>query len=138
VRELVEDIARTCTEIENSKNEWLAPVAARLRDAIASVRDATGWLIERRGHAQPDALAGATAYLKLMGDVTGGWMLAKGALMATSHLADDSDKWWRTRIGLARLYAESTLAGAPALAAAVMIGAYDLSATTPQALGFSG
>ena len=25
-------------------------------------------------------LAGATAYLKLMGDTTGGWMLAKGAL----------------------------------------------------------
>jgi alkylation response protein AidB-like acyl-CoA dehydrogenase len=138
VRELVEDIARTCTEIEYSKNEWLAPVAARLRDAIASVRDATGWLIERRGHAQPDALAGATSYLKLLGDVAGGWLLAKGGLIATSHLADDTDKWWRTRIGLARLYAESTLAGAPALAAAVMIGAYDLSATTPQALGFSG
>jgi alkylation response protein AidB-like acyl-CoA dehydrogenase len=138
VRELIEDIARSCAEIERSGNEWLLPVAARLRDAIAAVRDATGWLIERRGHAQPDALAGATAYLKLLGDVTGGWMLAKGALIAASHLADDTDKWWRTRIGLARLYAESILAGAPALGAAVMIGAYDLSATTPQALGHIG
>ena len=70
--------------------------------------------------------------------VTGGWMLAKGALIATTHLADDTDKWWRTRIGLARLYAESILAGAPALAAAVMIGANDLAATSPQALGHLG
>jgi alkylation response protein AidB-like acyl-CoA dehydrogenase len=137
VRELIEDISRTCAEIENSKNEWLMPVAARLRDGIAAVRDATGWLIERRGHAQPDALAGATAYLKLLGDVTGGWMLAKGALIAATHLADDGDQWWRTRIGLVRLYSESVLAGAPALGAAVMIGAYDLAATTPLGLGFT-
>jgi hypothetical protein len=88
-------------------------------------------------HAQPDALAGATAYLKLLGDVAGGWMLAKGALIAANHLGDDDDKWWRTRIGLARLFAESVLAGAPALAAGVMMGANDLSATTPQALGSS-
>ena len=29
----------------------------------SAVQSATGWLIERRGHAQPDALAGATPYL---------------------------------------------------------------------------
>jgi len=138
VRELTDDIARTCAEIERAGNEWLLPVAARLRDGIASVRDTTGWLIERRGHAQPDMLAGATAYLKLLGDVTGGWMLAKGALIATTRLADDGDKWWRTRIGLARLFAENVLAGAPALAAGVTMGANDLAATSPQALGHFG
>ena len=83
-------------------------------------------------------LAGATAYLKLLGDVTGGWMLAKGALIATTRLADDGDKWWRTRIGLARLFAENVLAGAPALAAGVTMGANDLAATSPQALGHFG
>jgi len=138
VRELTDDIARTCAEIERAGNEWLLSVAARLRDGIASVRDTTGWLIERRGHAQPDMLAGATAYLKLLGDVTGGWMLAKGALIATTHLADDGDKWWRTRIGLARLFGESVLAGVPALSAGVTMGANDLAATSPQALGHFG
>jgi len=137
VRELVDDISRTREEIERSGNEWLSHVAARLRDGIAAVRDTTGWLIERRGHAQPDALAGASAYLKLLGDVTGGWMLAKGALIASHHLSDDGDRWWRTRIGLARLFGESVLAGVPGLAASVMMGANDLSATTPQALGLS-
>ena len=51
------------------------------------MQSATGWLIERRGHAQPDALAGATPYLKLLGDVVGGWMLGKGALAAAARLA---------------------------------------------------
>jgi hypothetical protein len=50
-------------------------------------------------------------------------------------LTDDSDQWWRTRIGLARLFGESVLAGAPGLAAAAMMGANDLNATSPQALG---
>ena len=82
------------------------------------MQSATGWLIERRGHAQPDALAGATPYLKLLGDVVGGWMLGKqapGRLRSSSPPARDRTDYWRTRIGLARVFAEQVLAQAPAL-----------------------
>ena len=71
-----------------------------------------------------DALAGATAYLKLTGDVTGGWMLAKGALAAPdSH-----------RPALARVYADQILVGAQGLAAAVMAGSADLQSLGAEAL----
>jgi hypothetical protein len=49
-----------------------------------------------------------------MGDVTGGWMLAKGAA------ADPA------RAGLFRLYGEHVLATAPAQVAAVQAGVGDL------------
>jgi hypothetical protein len=94
-------------------------------------------MLERRGHAQPDALAGATPYLKLLGDVIGGWMLAKGALAASEKLVagEGPQDYWRTKIGMARVYSEQVLAQAPALAQAVSQGAIDLFRATPESLG---
>ncbi|HTI66091.1 MAG TPA: acyl-CoA dehydrogenase [Caulobacteraceae bacterium] len=101
VRELLAEIRAT---------PGLSP---RLEAGVAACEAATAWMLERRG--SPEALAGAVAYLKLMGDVVGGWMLAKGAA------ADPA------RAGLERLYAEHVLAGAPALVAAVQAGVGDLN-----------
>ncbi len=90
-----------------------------------------------RGHAQPDALAGATPYLKLMGDVAGGWMLGKQALAASKKIAagEGDQAYWRTRIGLARVFAHQVLAQAPGLAQAVTQGSVDLFRATPELLG---
>jgi hypothetical protein len=94
-------------------------------------------MLERRGHAQPDALAGATPYLKLLGDVVGGWMLAKGALAASRELAAGTGPtdYWRTKIGLARVYSEQILSQSPGLAQAVSQGAIDLFRASPESLG---
>jgi alkylation response protein AidB-like acyl-CoA dehydrogenase len=137
VRELVSDIVITAATLKSADDAWLHLIGARLEAGLAAVQSATGWLIERRGHAQPDALAGATPYLKLMGDVVGGWMLAKGALAASEKLAagEGPADYWRTKIGLARVFSEQVLAGAPALAGAVSQGAIDLFRATPESLG---
>jgi alkylation response protein AidB-like acyl-CoA dehydrogenase len=134
-RELMDDIAATCADLERVQNPQLTQIASRLRAALQAAKEATDWLIAHRGTA--DALAGATPYLRLMGDVSGGWMLAKGALIAAEH-PGDSDPWWGMRITLARVFAESILAQAPGLAAAVVMGAADLAAATPQAFGYFG
>jgi hypothetical protein len=97
----------------------------RFEAALDAASSATAWLIERRARAMPDALAGATAYLKLLGDTVGGWMLAKGALAEPQGL----------RLALARVYAENVLATAPGQVAAVTAGAGDLEGVTPEALG---
>ena len=66
----------------------------------------------------------------------GGFMLARGALVASERAeAGDSDLYWRTKIGLARLYGDHVLAQAPGLAAAVTAGAVDLRNTSAEALG---
>ncbi|HZK99352.1 MAG TPA: acyl-CoA dehydrogenase, partial [Caulobacteraceae bacterium] len=137
VRELVADIFPTAAALKSADDAWLHTIGAELEAGLAAVQAATGWLIERRGHAQPDALAGATPYLKLLGDVVGGWMLGKQALAAARHLADGDGPtdYWRTRIGLARVFAEQILAQAPGLAQAVTQGSVDLFRATPESLG---
>ncbi|HVN02146.1 MAG TPA: acyl-CoA dehydrogenase [Caulobacteraceae bacterium] len=137
VRELVDEIFPTAAELKSADDAWLHTVGARLEAGLAAVQSATGWLIERRGHAQPDALAGATPYLKLLGDVVGGWMLGKAALAASRRLAagEGPQDYYRTKIGLARVFAEQVLAQAPGLTQAVTQGSVDLFRATPEALG---
>jgi hypothetical protein len=137
VRELVDEIFPTAAQLKSADDAWLHTVGARLEAGLAAVQVATGWLIERRGHAQPDALAGATPYLKLLGDVVGGWMLGKGALAASRRLAagDPNPDYYRTKVGLARVFAEQVLAQAPGLTQAVTQGAVDLFRATPESLG---
>ena len=137
VRELVGEIFPTAGALKSADDAWLHTIGARLEAGLAAVQSATGWMLERRGHAQPDALAGATPYLQLLGDVVGGWMLAKGALVASEALArgEGPADYYRTKIVLARVYAEQVLSRAPGLAQAVSQGAIDLFRATPEALG---
>jgi alkylation response protein AidB-like acyl-CoA dehydrogenase len=137
VRELVDDMFPTAAELKSADDAWLHTIGARLEAGLASVQSATGWLIERRGHAQPDALAGATPYLKLLGDVVGGWLLGKQALAASRLLAagEGPQDYYRTKIGLARVFAEQVLSQAPGLTSAVTQGSVDLFRATPEALG---
>jgi hypothetical protein len=97
-----------------------------LRDAIAALDAATRWVLS---HPGPDAMAGATAYLRLAGDVVGGHMLARQAAAA-----GDADDWARGKSALYRLYASQVLSGAPGLAHAVTAGADDLEALNSDAL----
>src|SRR5262249_4822967 len=137
VGEVVAEIFPTAAALKSADDAWLHTIGAHLESGLAAVQSATGWLIERRGHAQPDALAGATPYLKLLGDVVGGWMLGKGALRASQRLAagDPDPDYCRTKIGLARVFAEQVLAQAPGLTQAVTQGSVDLFRATPEALG---
>jgi alkylation response protein AidB-like acyl-CoA dehydrogenase len=137
VRELVGEIFPTAGALKSADDAWLHTIGARLEAGLAAVQSATGWMLERRGHAQPDALAGASAYLLLLGDVVGGWMLAKGALAASQALAagEGPSDYYRTKIGMARVYAEQVLSRAPGLAQAVSQGAIDLFRATPESMG---
>jgi hypothetical protein len=137
VRELVADITPTASELKSAEDGWLHSIGNHLEAGLAAAQAASGYLIERRGHAQPDALAGATPYLKLMGDVVGGWMLGKQALAASQKIAagEGDQAYWRTRIGLARVFAHQVLAQAPGLAQAVTQGSVDLFRATPESLG---
>ena len=113
VRDLFDEIAQTVSALK--AHGQFDDIAAPLEAGLTAAQMAGLWLTERRG--KPDGLAGATMFLKLMGDVTGGWMLAKAALAAEHH--PDG----RGKIALAHVYAAQVLAQAPGLAAAVTMGA---------------
>jgi len=116
MRELVADIRSDISSFSGG----LEGVGRRLSAGAEALETAAAWMLEHGGST--DALAGATPFLKLCGDVTGGWMLARAAK------ADPG------RAGLARLYAAHVLSGAPGLAEAIRSGAEDLSALTPEGL----
>ena len=83
---------------------------------------ATGWMLKAKAE---DRLAGATAYLKLAGDVTGGWLLCLGALAAQRRLkhGEGDQDHARGRIALTRVYADSVLRAVPGLLGQVRLGA---------------
>jgi len=106
----------------------LAQAGTYLAHGVSALEQATDWLLAHRG---ADSLAGATAYLKLAGDVIGGWVLGREALAA----AGESEPRLAGKGALARLYAAQVLAQAPGLADGVTAGAADLEAMAPEALG---
>ena len=108
--DLIHDIRRDAAELDGD----LKRVATRLTEGADALAAAASWLREHKGTAA--AQAGATSFLKLAGDVTGGWLLAKQAVLDPAYVA------------LARLFASQVLTGAPGLAAAVAEGDADLVA----------
>ena len=106
----------------------LGGVGSRLEAGIAALERATDWILRNKG---PKALSAATPYLKLAGDVVGGWMLARQALA----VAGADDAWSRSKAALARVYASQVLALAPGLADGLTEGADDLEAVGADALG---
>jgi alkylation response protein AidB-like acyl-CoA dehydrogenase len=125
LRGLCAEMALTAEALTESPE--LAPVGRRLAAGVAALERATDTLIA----ADPDAaLTGATPFLKLAGDVVGGWILGRQAMAA----AGGDDAWSRSKAALARLYASQVLSLAPAAADAFADGADDLAATPAEAL----
>ncbi|WP_332639864.1 acyl-CoA dehydrogenase [Brevundimonas sp.] len=95
----------------------------RFAAAITAVEDATLWLLDRKAAADgaADVLAAADAYLKLLGDVVGGWMLAQGALYARDQLdgGQGDPTWLEGKITLYEVYAANVLGHASSRLAAV-------------------
>ena len=127
---LIADMRATALALND--HAVVAPIGGRLKTAVDSLEAATGWMSEHRGQA--DAQAGATPYLKLTGDVMGGWLLAKGALAAAEGRAGD-EAYAQGKIGLAAHYAETALAQVPGQVAGVTAGAGTLEALSAAVLG---
>jgi alkylation response protein AidB-like acyl-CoA dehydrogenase len=135
--DLLADIAATVADLARSANPEVAALAPRLKAGHAALMETGRWLREAMVSRRGDALAGATPFLRLAGDVTGGWLLCKGALAAQNRIAlgDLAPDYAWGRINLARFYAETTLAAAPGLASDVRVGARLVFALSERALG---
>jgi len=105
----------------------LALVGKRLAQGVSALEHATQWVL---AHGGPSALTAAGPYLRLAGDVIGGWMLGRQALAAGgSH-----DPWLQGKAALARLYSGQVLVLAPGVAEGLTDGAADIEATSAAAL----
>lgn len=119
-RDLIADMKETLARLPKL---YAGKPVERFANAVEAVEDATLWLLDAKADAgrAADVLAAADAYLKLLGDVTGGWMLAKGALWARAELdAGQGDAaWLEGKITLYEVYAANVLGHVSSRLAAV-------------------
>ena len=86
---------------------------------MSALREASDWILgQMKGREQNKALAGATAYLELAGDVIGGHFLTRAAVAARSR--DGAAR--ARRLALAGFFAETSLAAAPGKVASITEG----------------
>jgi alkylation response protein AidB-like acyl-CoA dehydrogenase len=106
----------------------LEGIGRRLGAGVTALERATRAVVAADNGA---ALTAATPFLKLAGDVVGGWILGRLALAA----GGSDQPWLAAKSAMARLYASQVLTLAPGLADAVEDGgAADLEATSAAAL----
>ena len=119
-RDLIADMEETLTQLPRL---YSGKPVERFANALEAVTDATLWLLDRKSapDGAADVLAAADAYLKLLGDVIGGWMLAKGALYARDQLdgGQGDPAWLEGKITLYEVYAANVLGHASSRLAAV-------------------
>ena len=102
-----------------------AGLAKALNVSLSELRAATTWFLENSASPN-EALAGATPYLRLFGNVIGGWVLAKLALAAST--GDYDDVFAQEKLVSARFYADAVLPLSAGLHAASTAGSGDLFA----------
>jgi alkylation response protein AidB-like acyl-CoA dehydrogenase len=112
--------------------EPLAPIGSRLSRAVAALEEATGWLASKP--ESDDALAGATAYTRMLGITAGGWVHGEAALVAARLLDEEADRFLEARLATAHFYADHVLSEAPALLGTVTAGAQGVFAIPVDAL----
>ncbi|MBX7250109.1 MAG: acyl-CoA dehydrogenase [Caulobacteraceae bacterium] len=135
-KSLIAEVHEAAAAVRASAEARIASAFPALQAAASAAGLATDWLLERKGSAQADVLAGSAAYLRLMGDMAGGLMLARGALGAARRLAagEGDPAWLNGKIDLLRVYAATVLPHATGLAHEVAMGSEALQALGPEAL----
>ena len=94
-----------------------ASLAKHLNAGVQAVGDAVTWFVESFPADPARAAAGAAPFLEMMGLVSGGWMLARGAIEARRQLADGSgdQAFLEGKLITAQFFAETHLSRAPSL-----------------------
>ncbi len=113
---LVAEMRATAEELKAAPGDDLEAIRTGLEAAADALEDATKWVAQSVKAELVNALAGSVPFLRLAGTALGGWMLARGALVAQTRLGqrDGDPAFLEAKLVTARFYAEVILP--PALA----------------------
>ncbi len=122
-----------------SADAELAAFGENLAEAVAATRRATDWLLEKGATSPADVLAGSSPYMRMLGTVVCGGLMATAALAARAAGTDgaeggDASAFYSAKLVSAKFFGEQLLPGAAALEGPVTAGAGDLFALTPAQL----
>lgn len=125
MRRVLEAMATEAAMLEGD----LKPMAERLTAAVEATGQVAmtmgGWLLSGE---YDNVLAGASTFLKMMGDTMGGWMLARGANAAAEGVAGYPEEFLADRIATANFYADNVLSMVPGMVAKATSGIEGLAA----------
>ncbi|MCH7930166.1 MAG: acyl-CoA dehydrogenase [Proteobacteria bacterium] len=133
-RAFIAEMAAADAGLAQSNDADLAAIRGALRGGLEALGRATDWVVETTAHDPDLVAAGATPYLRLFGDVAGGWQMARSGLAARRRLANgDGDAgFYRARLACARFYADQVLSQAPGLAHTVTRGGASVMALSAE------
>jgi len=120
----------------DAAGDEVASVGTALRDGIASIRESLEWLLANYAASASNAGGVSYHFLMLLGTVTGGWQMARAALIAHEQLeAGAVDKeFFTAKLMTARFYAEQAMPRAQAHARTITAGSETMMAFTLEQL----
>ena len=124
-RALIGMMRATQEELANAKDEMLQAIHTRLKAGIDALEEAVDWLVDHYTSDVKAAAAGSVPFLMLVGVVSGGWQMARAALIAQKKLDSSSGDavFYQAKLGTARFYADHELTRALALKESIVSGA---------------
>jgi len=126
MQRLLADVNKVIDEM-NEGGEVLSDLAQKLKVEVDRLSEVTLWLGSKMLEGElVDASAGATPYLKMFGQVLGGYYMGKAAILATKKLEETGDEFYNEKITLSKFYIEQLLPLASGYAASVTAGKDDL------------
>lgn len=128
---MIAEVDQTAREARETNDPNLVQVADRLVEANKALSEATDWMKRAMNEDRETALAGATAYLALAGDVIGGHFLTKGAVEARAEGGQIRGRM----TALAGFFAETSLAAAPGAVASITQGGQAMLAESDALFG---
>ena len=123
IKSVIGMMQKTQGEAAQQKGAEFAAIAAALGRGIEALKLATDYIVASYGKDVRAVAAGAVPFLRLMGNVSGGWMMARAALVAQGKIAaGDSDPFFPAKIATAHFYADHVMAAVAGLAQEVVQG----------------
>ena len=111
----------------NEGGELLSDLAQKLKVEVDRLSEVTLWLGSKMLEGElVDASAGATPYLKMFGQVLGGYYMGKAAILATKKFEETGDDFYQDKITLSKFYIEQLLPLSSGYASSVTAGKEDL------------
>jgi hypothetical protein len=121
-------------ELGKGRGEDLDAIEASLSAGIGALSECVDWIVAIYETDVKAVHAGAVPFLKLLGIVSGGWQMARAALVAQKRLAEEKGEkaFYEAKIKTSRFYADHVLVQAPALRNTIVRGAAGVMALAEE------
>ena len=123
-KSVASEIDKVAAKLAARNEPSLQAIGVQLAAATADLQSTIDWMVIAYGQQTRAAHAGAVAYLKLWGLVSGGWQMGRAALVAADHIASGvgDSQFLHAKIATARYFADCLLPQASGFAHTVIYG----------------